>query len=407
MLAFHGSHHVFAQLLLVPCLALGTGVESFEQDGSAWIGTLFPNLAWTGGALFVRDALGSGLAAPDTTPPLPINVGGDKAARCFEVAPRNGGAIAIGERVYCDVELDGYVAFGYPDAFGSRLAGFLLRGGSAPSHTAYSVEVVHNGGTTALLALSFMCNGIVAAPNVLATSQAFPVDLTRENYRLTASVQGTLLRARLRRVFVSGGVVVEEPIDLLPAPGIRDELVATSTLLFEGTVGSSGFACGASSVFFDDVRITDLSCGPGITYCSGDGSTLPCPCANDARRGEGCKNSNDVGARLVAVGSTSVAKNDLRLGASQLATSGTALFFTGTTTQLAAFGDGLRCVGGAVVRLGAQVVNCGTITRTNIVPSLGVSSGATRYFQTWYRNPSGPCGLSFNLTHGLELTFSP
>jgi len=47
MVAFHRSHHVFTQLLLVPCLALGTGVESFEQAGSAWIGTLFPNLCGT------------------------------------------------------------------------------------------------------------------------------------------------------------------------------------------------------------------------------------------------------------------------------------------------------------------------------------------------------------------------
>jgi hypothetical protein len=37
----------------------------------------------------------------------------------------------------------------------------------------------------------------------------------------------------------------------------------------------------------------------------------------------------------------------------------------------------------------------------------GWISGDTRYFQTWYRDPSGgPCGAGFNLTNGMELTFT-
>jgi hypothetical protein len=37
----------------------------------------------------------------------------------------------------------------------------------------------------------------------------------------------------------------------------------------------------------------------------------------------------------------------------------------------------------------------------------GWASGDTRYFQCWYRDPSGsPCGALFNLTHGVETTFA-
>ena len=38
----------------------------------------------------------------------------------------------------------------------------------------------------------------------------------------------------------------------------------------------------------------------------------------------------------------------------------------------------------------------------------GWSSGDTRYFQVWYRDPiGGPCGSGFNLTSGVEATFAP
>jgi hypothetical protein len=36
----------------------------------------------------------------------------------------------------------------------------------------------------------------------------------------------------------------------------------------------------------------------------------------------------------------------------------------------------------------------------------GWSVGQTVYFQGWYRNVQGPCGSGFNLTNGLQVTFS-
>jgi hypothetical protein len=42
-----------------------------------------------------------------------------------------------------------------------------------------------------------------------------------------------------------------------------------------------------------------------------------------------------------------------------------------------------------------------------LVAANGWQAGATRRFQAWYRDPSGsPCGSQFNLSQGLEISFS-
>ena len=73
------------------------------------------------------------------------------------------------------------------------------------------------------------------------------------------------------------------------------------------------------------------------------------------------------------------------------------------------FGGGLRCAGGSVQRLGVR-----TATAQGVVtwgPGLGAQQGwipgDVRRFQIWYRDPvGGSCGSVFNLSNGLELTFS-
>ena len=38
----------------------------------------------------------------------------------------------------------------------------------------------------------------------------------------------------------------------------------------------------------------------------------------------------------------------------------------------------------------------------------GYAAGDVRYFQTWYRDPTGgPCGAGFNLTNGMSAAFAP
>ena len=63
----------------------------------------------------------------------------------------------------------------------------------------------------------------------------------------------------------------------------------------------------------------------GELYCFADGSGTPCPCGNESTlvAGEGCVIGGGLeGSRLVAWGTTSVAEDDLQLGAAPQSESG-------------------------------------------------------------------------------------
>lgn len=160
--------------------------------------------------------------------------------------------------------------------------------------------------------------------------------------------------------------------------------------------------------------IVEFETGSGQAYCFGDGTSTACPCGNPGGAGEGCANSTGSGATLASAGSSSVASDDLTFNAAGLLPSQPALLFSGLNAVNSGagvlFGDGLRCAGGSVVRLGVQVPDAGGAASWG--PGLGAAggwaSGDTRRFQTWYRDPvGGPCGSAFNLSHGVELVFGP
>ncbi len=72
------------------------------------------------------------------------------------------------------------------------------------------------------------------------------------------------------------------------------------------------------------------------------------------------------------------------------------------------FGDGLRCAGGSIRRLGVRSTGAaGAASWGGGLSSLGGwSAGDLRTFQVWYRDDLvGTCGSGFNLTQGLEVTF--
>ncbi len=169
--------------------------------------------------------------------------------------------------------------------------------------------------------------------------------------------------------------------------------------------GSSGQVIG-----FQLVQRSNNS--PFLSFCSGDGSGTLCPCGNGAAAGEGCANSSGVGGKLSATGTPSVALDDMVLHAAQLLPGQPGLLFAGNNAVAggagAIFGDGLRCAGGALARLGVRLPNA--LGAASWGPGLGASggwsAGQVRRFQIWYRDPVGsPCGSGFNLSNGLEVTF--
>ncbi len=149
--------------------------------------------------------------------------------------------------------------------------------------------------------------------------------------------------------------------------------------------------------------------------CPGDGSGAACPCANTGAAGRGCANSIDPnGGLIVASGAASVAADTLVLSGSGMP-NGSALYFQGSAAQGggagAAFGDGLRCAGGAVQRLGTKANASGQ----SQYPEAGdlsvsvrglVAPGNQRVYQIWYRNAASFCTPStFNLTNGVGVSW--
>ena len=150
--------------------------------------------------------------------------------------------------------------------------------------------------------------------------------------------------------------------------------------------------------------------GLGTPYCFCDSTA---PCGNLGAADAGCANSTGNGAILSASGSLSVSADDMTLDCDQMAGNKPCLLFAGTGKINGGlgtiFGDGLRCAGGSIRRLGVRTSN-GTGTATwgpGLIGSGSWSSGDLRNFQVWYRDPAGPCNGTFNLSNGLEITFQP
>ena len=167
-----------------------------------------------------------------------------------------------------------------------------------------------------------------------------------------------------------------------------------------------------SLYYFDDVVIERGIPVPPVAYCFGDGTAATCPCGNGGGIGEGCQNSTGKGAVIGATGSQSVLADDFGIAASQLVPGQPALLFSANNQVQngngALFGDGLRCAGGSVKRLGVQQPNASGETSWSggLSAQGGWAAGDIRRFQVWYRDPSGtPCGTGFNLSHGLEVLF--
>ncbi|MCY2960032.1 MAG: hypothetical protein NTY35_07685 [Planctomycetota bacterium] len=160
-------------------------------------------------------------------------------------------------------------------------------------------------------------------------------------------------------------------------------------------------------------------CGAlGAPICLGDGSGTACPCGNASPVGAnaGCVNSFGAGGRLVAQGVASIGDDTYVLAGSSMPNS-TVLYFSGTTAANGGdgvvFGDGLRCAGGVVHRLGT-VTNAGgasalpnPASTTALSVRDPVAAGDQRVYQAWYRNAAAFCTSdTFNLTNAWRVNWS-
>ncbi len=175
-------------------------------------------------------------------------------------------------------------------------------------------------------------------------------------------------------------------------------------------------AGGGTYIEFTPTTLTILDSEAGTAYCFGDGTGSACPCGNASAVGarSGCLNSLALGGRLTATGIPSLASDSVVLHGRQMPNS-SALYFQGSSQQNggagSVFGDGLRCAGGTVLRLGTKSNAAGESqypapgdTSTSVRGL--VTAPGTRTYQVWYRNAAAFCTTStFNLSNGLEIAW--
>jgi len=164
--------------------------------------------------------------------------------------------------------------------------------------------------------------------------------------------------------------------------------------------------------WIQDGQLPPLS-STGTPYCFGDGTGTPCPCANVGAADGGCANTVSWdGGKLVAAGVASLTADSLVLRGTRMPNSA-ALFFQGASTigggLGAVFGDGLRCAGEFIERLGTKTnsASAGQFPE-NGDPSISVRGAVTtpgmRTYQVWYRNAAAYClPATFNLTNGVTI----
>ena len=117
-------------------------------------------------------------------------------------------------------------------------------------------------------------------------------------------------------------------------------------------------------------------------------------------------NSTGSPAHLSVTGSASVADANFVLGAEPVPNQ-PGIFYYGTTQISVPFGNGVRCVGGSVQRLGISFASGNRLTRQASAELILYGAvGLTRHFQAWFRDPQGG-GLSFNFSDASTITILP
>jgi len=158
----------------------------------------------------------------------------------------------------------------------------------------------------------------------------------------------------------------------------------------------------------------DASAGFASEVCSS--TTVSCPCANPGDEGEGCRNASGRGSRLLAFGSPSRAADDLYLHTTGVPAQRSGLIFMGAQALALPLDNGVRCVGGNLLRFERRLSSPGGSFLEGPIVSLaaqrfanggGLDVGQTLLFQAWHRDFPGACGAASNLSNAIAVTFAP
>jgi hypothetical protein len=210
--------------------------------------------------------------------------------------------------------------------------------------------------------------------------------------------------------------------NITPGPNLQPYIGTGAISIVLGPVWETAFLpvnVQDSATIQTDARVTVLyTYDPFPAHICRPLSYGGCPCGNTpsfSNFDNGCANSMNVnGGRLDVSGTASIATDSLVLVGSGM-TSSSALYFQGTTSGSipSVYGDGMRCVGGSVVRLGTKINAAGT-SQYPVGGDLPVSvrgnvtQPGPRYYQVVYRDNGNYCMPDpFNITSGLAILWTP
>jgi len=160
----------------------------------------------------------------------------------------------------------------------------------------------------------------------------------------------------------------------------------------------------------------------GYAICFGDESGAMCPTGNFGAPGQGCENSLGFGGLLWAEGTARISRDNLVFHVANLPRRSTVLFLQSTGCRNGGlgfpFGDGVMCMGGSVMKLGAVDPLGGHAVFPSYVPAPCFASlsalgrippyGGERYYQALYRDQKDfGTAAQFNLTNAWAIQWLP
>ena len=368
--------HVFRPILAALFLC---GVARAQSTAVFDLVPASSNFTWTGTSTF-GNIVGNPSNAFHLEGTTIIDVVFQAGAQPFASGAFNGGAAAAVPDIHGRVDsgIPGFPPLATFDVLG------LVLSPSSPSFTVGAGGAFNASITFTALAGTMIVDTITGSPTT--------TDLTGAVSNPT-SADGTL-------TLVGGNLHMNVPVN------------STFTFTDPGS-GASGSITLVGTVVGDSPLIRG--------FCAGDGTGTACPCANNAPAGSGrgCLNSSGVGARLHASGSASVSADTFVLTASSDAAtarrSSSRDDASAGRRPGAVFGDGLRCAGGSIIRLGTKTQRRRRVaaTRSRAIRRVSVRGaipllGGTRTYQVWYRNAAAFCtAATFNLTNGVQAVWLP
>ena len=218
-----------------------------------------------------------------------------------------------------------------------------------------------------------------------------------------------LLSGRTERVAVASDGTQGDLDSRIPALSANGRIVAFGS-------GATTLVAGDANGLLD-VFVRDRGELQATATCFGD-ATAACPCANAGAPGRGCENSAGTGGALLTT-TGDHAPDTLVLTVWGELPGALSVFLQGDLVHApAAFGDGLLCAGGTLLRLYVRNAQAGSasapgpgdpsITARSAALGDPIAPGSTRWYQVHYRDPDpgfcpAPQGATWNASHALGM----